>query len=159
MLLLSHNNSPSAGRRAEKPLLFLTKSLWKLRSSNGSCGHPLPPLLKAVSAGQVTHPQGCLSSSWSTVWSQYSKTRCSFLFLLKTSSRFTRLGCFSCCNTVGGLVSYCMAGGGFGEKRGMRCLHPPGSQFLELKPFCRSTAQREEAARLQHNSRCCCFRN
>lgn len=76
------------------------------------------------------------------MWSQYSKTRCSFLFLLKTSSRFTRLGCFSCCNTVEGLVSYCTAGGVFGEKRGMRRLHPPGAQFLELKPF----------AEAQHNA-------
>ncbi len=43
-----------------------------------------------------SHPLGFLSSSLSTVRSQYSKTRWSFLFLLKTSSRLTRFGCFSC---------------------------------------------------------------
>lgn len=43
-------------------------------------------------------PYGCLSSSWSTVCSQYSNTKCSFRLRLNTSSRFTRFGCFNVWN-------------------------------------------------------------
>lgn len=48
----------------------------------------------------VTYPVGFLSSSFSSVWSQYSKTKCIFLFLLNTSTRFTRFGCFNCCKRI-----------------------------------------------------------
>lgn len=49
-----------------------------------------------ICKGWITHPLWCLSNSWRTVWSQYSNTRWSFRFLLKTSIRLTRLGCLSC---------------------------------------------------------------
>lgn len=57
--------------------------------------------LKSVSymSEPQTYPRGCLSSSLSTVCSQNSNTKCSRLFLLKTSSRLTRFTCFSCCRT------------------------------------------------------------
>lgn len=67
---------------------------------------PFPPMLPCTQCDiqsslsfphNGAHPLGRLSSSLSTVWSQYSKTRCSFLFRLNTSSRFTRLPCLSCC--------------------------------------------------------------
>ena len=48
----------------------------------------------------VTYPLGFLSSSFKSVWSQYSKTKCIFLFLLNTSMRFTRFGCFNCCKGI-----------------------------------------------------------
>ena len=47
---------------------------------------------------QYNHPLGCLSSSFSTVWSTYSKTRCSRFLRLKTSNKFTRFGCLRICN-------------------------------------------------------------
>lgn len=47
-----------------------------------------------------TYPFGFLSSSFRSVWSQYSKTKCIFLFLLNTSMRFTRFGCFNCCKEI-----------------------------------------------------------
>lgn len=40
------------------------------------------------------HPLGYLSSSFSTVLSQYSNTRWSLRFLLNTSRRLTKFGCF-----------------------------------------------------------------
>lgn len=56
----------------------------------------LSPLFS--SKGWATHPLWYRSSSWSTVWSQYSNTRWSLRFLRKTSRRLTRLGCLSCWN-------------------------------------------------------------
>lgn len=44
----------------------------------------------------VTDPLGYFSSSLRTVLSQCSNTRCSLRWRLKTSSRETRFGCFSC---------------------------------------------------------------
>lgn len=46
-------------------------------------------------------PCGNFSSSASTVWSQNSNTRCSFLFRRKTSSRLTKFGCFRFWNSNG----------------------------------------------------------
>ena len=43
-----------------------------------------------------SHPLGCASSSLSTVCSQNSNTRWSFLFRRNTSSRLTRFPCLSC---------------------------------------------------------------
>ena len=69
------------------------------QSGNGSSlifpRRPWDYWLRFVHKGWSTHPLWCLSSSWSTVWSQYSNTRWSFFFLLKTSMRLTRLGCLS----------------------------------------------------------------
>ena len=48
-------------------------------------------------SAELPYPWGYLSSSLSTVWSTYSNTRCNLFFLLNTSIRFTRFGCFSCC--------------------------------------------------------------
>ncbi|RCN49756.1 hypothetical protein ANCCAN_04213 [Ancylostoma caninum] len=44
----------------------------------------------------LTYPFGYFSRSCSTVRSQCSNTKCSFLFLLKTSNNETRFGCFNC---------------------------------------------------------------
>ena len=43
-----------------------------------------------------SHPLLCFSISFSSVRSQYSNTKCNFLFLLNTSIKFTKFGCFSC---------------------------------------------------------------
>lgn len=47
-----------------------------------------------------SYPRGCLSSSFSTVWSTYSNTRWSLFFLLNTSIKLTKFGCFSCCKVM-----------------------------------------------------------
>lgn len=60
MLLLSHNNSPSPGHRTEKPLLFLTKSLWKLRSSNGLPWTPPASSAESCQCGTGHSPPGVL---------------------------------------------------------------------------------------------------
>ena len=88
------SGNPSAAEYADQTL-----AVPAYRENSSQLIFPRKPwcvLLGFVYKGWVTHPLWCLSSSWSTVWSQYSNTRWSLRFLLKTSIRLTRLGCLSC---------------------------------------------------------------
>lgn len=51
-----------------------------------------------MNIGRMSYPLGCLSSSFSTVWSTYSNTRWRRFLRRNTSIKFTRFGCFNCWN-------------------------------------------------------------